>query len=120
MTKEQIKQEALKRERDTRPSYCSDPAYRGVNSAYGLGFVDGAEWAFRHKDKCSPFILVSNMLPGVDSNGKCPNRVQVLIDGEKKPVDAFFSCAGFFSNPSYYSEYQLDNVIAWRYIRIPL
>lgn len=44
MTKEQIKQEALKREHERFPVCCSDPAYRGVNSAYGLGFVDGAEW----------------------------------------------------------------------------
>ena len=120
MTQHQIKQEALKRERDARPACLSNPAYRGVNSAYGLGFVDGAEWAFHCQDICPPFISVSNMLPGVDSNGKCPNRVQVLIAGEQKPFDAFFSCAGFFSNPSYYSEYQLDNVIAWRYIKLPL
>lgn len=44
MTKEQIKQEALKRERETRPASCSDLAYCGVTSSYGLGFVEGAEW----------------------------------------------------------------------------
>ena len=47
MTKEQIRQEALKAEKESFPRCAGDPenSFHGVNSAYGLGFVDGALWA---------------------------------------------------------------------------
>lgn len=47
LTKEQIRQEALKAEQERFPRCAGDRSnsFHGVNSAYGLGFVDGAMWA---------------------------------------------------------------------------
>ena len=45
--KEEIRQEALKAEKEEFPRCAGDKenSFHGVNSAYGLGFVDGALWA---------------------------------------------------------------------------
>lgn len=46
MKKEEIKQAALQAGKESGPpKCCKDKAYRGILSAFGLGFVDGAEWA---------------------------------------------------------------------------
>lgn len=44
MNKITIKREALKAEQETFPRCAGDKVFNGVNSAYGLGFVDGALW----------------------------------------------------------------------------
>lgn len=63
MTKEEIRQEALKAEKERFPRCAGDKdnSFHGVNSAYGLGFVDGALWA-RDYNK-SPWISVEDDLP---------------------------------------------------------
>ena len=47
MTKEEIRQETLSAEKENFPRCAGDKenSFHGVNSAYGLGFVDGALWA---------------------------------------------------------------------------
>lgn len=64
MTKEEIRQEALKAEKEGPFPRCAgdkNNSFHGVNSAYGLGFVDGAMWAC---DKIgSPWISTENDLP---------------------------------------------------------
>ena len=48
MTKEEIRQEALKAEKEGPFPRCAGDkknSFHGVTSAYGLGFVDGAMWA---------------------------------------------------------------------------
>ena len=47
MTKEEIRQETLSAEKENFPRCAGDKElpFHGVNSAYGLGFVDGALWA---------------------------------------------------------------------------
>ena len=60
---EEIRQEALKAEKEEFPRCAGDKEniFHGVNSAYGLGFVDGALW-MRSYNK-SPWISVKNDLP---------------------------------------------------------
>lgn len=63
MTKEEIRQEALKAEKERFPRCAGDKenSFHGVNSGYGLGFVDGALWVCdRNK---SPWISVEDDLP---------------------------------------------------------
>lgn len=64
MTKEEIRQEALKAEKEGPFPRCAGDkknSFHGVNSAYGLGFVDGAMWAC---DKIgSPWISTEKDLP---------------------------------------------------------
>ena len=64
MTKEEIRQEALKAEKEGPFPRCAGDkknSFHGVNSAYGLGFVDGAMWAC---DKIgSPWISVKDDRP---------------------------------------------------------
>lgn len=46
MTNEKIKEEVLRREQSTDIPECGRMEdFQGVNSAYGLGFVDGCLWA---------------------------------------------------------------------------
>ena len=63
MTKEEIRQEALKAGKERFPRCAGDKenSFHGVNSAYGLGFVDGALW-MRGYNK-SPWISVDEDLP---------------------------------------------------------
>ena len=63
MTKEEIRQEALKAEKERFPRCAGDKenSFYGVNSAYGLGFVDGALWAYNNTE--SPWISVKADLP---------------------------------------------------------
>ena len=63
MTKEEIRQEALKAEKERFHRCAGDKenSFHGVNSAYGLGFVDGALW-MRGYHK-SPWISVDEDLP---------------------------------------------------------
>ena len=63
MTKEEIRQEALKAEKESFPRCAGDKenSFHGINSAYGLGFVDGALW-MRSYNK-SPWISVKDDLP---------------------------------------------------------
>lgn len=63
MTKEEIRQEALKAEKELSPRCAGDKenSFHGVNSAYGLGFVDGALWACDCNK--SPWISVNDDLP---------------------------------------------------------
>ena len=60
---EQIRQEALKAEKEEFPRCAGDKenSFHGVNSAYGLGFVDGALWA-DEKPK-SHWIKANDYLP---------------------------------------------------------
>ena len=61
MTKEEIRQEALSAEKENFPRCAADKenSFHGVNSAYGLGFVDGALWA----NNKSLLISVEDDLP---------------------------------------------------------
>ena len=63
MTREEIRQEALKAEKEKFPRCVGDKEnnFHGVNSAYGLGFVDGALWA--DKNPKSSWISVKDDLP---------------------------------------------------------
>ena len=63
MIKEEIRQEALKAEKERFPRCAGDKenSFHGVNSAYGLGFVDGALWACDYKE--SLWISVNDDLP---------------------------------------------------------
>ena len=63
MTREEIRQEALKAEKEKFPRCAGDKEnnFHGVNSAYGLGFVDGALWADANPK--SPWISVKDSLP---------------------------------------------------------
>ena len=63
MTREEIRQEALKAEKEKFPRCAGDKenSFHGVNSAYGLGFVDGALWADANPK--SPWISVKDDLP---------------------------------------------------------
>ena len=63
MTREEIRQEALKAEKEKFPRCAGDKenSFHGVNSAYGLGFVDGALWADANPK--SPWISVEDDLP---------------------------------------------------------
>lgn len=48
---EQIVEAAKAKEKET--GFCElvkNPVSRGVNSAYGIGFLEGAEWADKHPD----------------------------------------------------------------------
>ena len=60
---EEIRQEALKAEKEEFPRCAGDKenSFHGVNSAYGLGFVDGALWA--DENPKSPWISVKESLP---------------------------------------------------------
>ena len=60
---EEIRQEALKAEKEEFPRCAGDKenSFHGVNSAYGLGFVDGALWADANPK--SPWISVKDDLP---------------------------------------------------------
>lgn len=60
---EEIRQEALKAEKEKFPRCAGDKenSFHGVNSAYGLGFVDGALWA--DDNPKSPWISVKDDLP---------------------------------------------------------
>lgn len=66
MTKEEIRQEALKAEKERFPRCIGgkENSFHGVNSAYGLGFVDGALWACAYKE--SLWISVKDRLPRQD------------------------------------------------------
>ena len=66
MTKEEIRQEALKAEKERFPRCTGDKenSFHGVNSAYGLGFVDGALCARDYKE--SLWISVKDRLPEQD------------------------------------------------------
>ena len=61
--KEEIRQEALKAEKEKFPRCAGDKenSFHGVNSAYDLGFVDGALWADTHPK--SSWISVKDDLP---------------------------------------------------------
>ena len=63
MTREEIRQEALKAEKEKFPRCAGDKenSFHGVNSAYGLGFVDGALWADANPK--SHWISVKDDLP---------------------------------------------------------
>lgn len=63
MTREEIRQEALKAEKEKFPRCAGDKenSFHGVNSAYGLGFIDGALWADANPK--SPWISVEDDLP---------------------------------------------------------
>ena len=63
MTREEIRQEALKAEKEKFPRCAGDKenSFHGVNSAYGLGFVDGALWADNNPK--SSWISVKDDLP---------------------------------------------------------
>ena len=60
---EEIRLEALKAEKEEFPRCAGDKenSFHGVNSAYGLGFVDGALWA--DENPKSPWISVKESLP---------------------------------------------------------
>ena len=60
---EQIRQEALKAEKEEFPRCAGDKenSFHGVNSAYGLGFVDGSLCADNNPK--SPWISVKDDLP---------------------------------------------------------
>ena len=68
MTKEEIRQEALKAEKEVFPRCAGDKEniFHGVNSAYGLGFVDGALWA--DENPKSTWISVKESLPNDNPN----------------------------------------------------
>lgn len=68
MTKEEIRQEALKAEKEEFPRCAGDKenSFNGVNSAYGLGFVDGALWADNNPK--SYWISVDDDLPYNNQN----------------------------------------------------
>ena len=63
MTKEEIRQEALKAEKESFPRCAGDKenSFHGVNSAYSLGFVDGALWMSDYNK--SSWISVKDDLP---------------------------------------------------------
>lgn len=66
-----------------------------------------------------PFVSVSNTLPAADGKGKCRYALEVLRHKDNKIHTAYYSIAGFFSDRSFYSEYELKDVYAWRYIVDP-
>lgn len=74
MTREEIRQEALKAEKESFPRCAGDPenSFHGVTSAYGLGFVDGALWVCNK----SPWISVKEELPPEEESGI---SVRVLV-----------------------------------------
>ena len=65
---EEIRQEALKAEKEEFPRCAGDKEniFHGVNSAYGLGFVDGALWA--DENPKSTWISVKESLPNDNPN----------------------------------------------------
>ena len=65
---EEIRQEALKAEKEEFPRCAGDKenSFHGVNSAYGLGFVDGSLWADNNPK--SPWISVKENLPNDNPN----------------------------------------------------
>lgn len=84
MTREEIRQEALKAEKEKFPRCAGDKenSFHGVNSAYGLGFVDGALWADANPK--SHWISVHDDLPCNNPNNihfGFTNRV-LATDGE--------------------------------------
>ena len=84
MTKKEIRQEALKAEKERFPRCTGDRknSFHGVNSAYGLGFVDGALWACDYKE--SPWISVNEKLPPEEENGL---SIKVLVASTKGKID---------------------------------
>ena len=84
MTKEEIRQEALKAEKERFPRCTGDRknSFHGVNSAYGLGFVDGALWAYDYKE--SPWISVNEKLPPIEKNNL---SIKVIVVSTKGKID---------------------------------
>lgn len=89
--KEQIKQEVLiaEHEENPYPRCAGDTAYNGVNSAYGLGFIDGAEWADKNpksKYNLSDVDYIVNQLDGIINTAEhmttgnfAHNRASILL-----------------------------------------
>ena len=100
--KEEIRQEALKAEKEvsTRCAGYKENSFHGVNSAYGLGFVDGANWA--DENPKSPWISVEDDLP-------CNHEELITLDEKRtKYVIAKIHCYTILSRM-----YKLDGKWHW-------
>lgn len=120
MTKEEIRQEALKAEKERFPRCAGDKenSFHGVNSAYGLGFVDGALWVCdRNK---SPWVSVKDDLP---CNHK--DMVNVYVENvELRTERVLVSDGGFITlaymyklGPSSWHWSEIERITHW--MRIP-
>ena len=102
---EQIRQEALKAEKEKFPRCAGDKenSFHGVNSAYGLGFVDGALWADTNPK--SPWINVKDDLP-------YKHNELISPDDKRDTKDVFTLINGCITLNMMY---KLDGKWHWRY-----
>ena len=99
---EEIRQEALKAEKDVshRCEGDKENIFHGFNSSYGLGFVDGAMWA--DENPKSPWISVEDDLP-------CSHEELITLDEKRtKYVIAKIHCYTILSRM-----YKLDGKWHW-------
>ena len=105
MEREEIRQEALKAEKEKFPRCAGDKgnSFHGVNSAYGLGFVDGALWA-DEKPK-SLWINVKDDLPYKHN--------ELISPDDKRDTKCVFTLIN--GCISLNMMYKLDGKWHWRY-----
>ena len=129
MTREEIRQEALKAEKEKFPRCAGDKenSFHGVNSAYGLGFVDGALWVDNNSK--SPWISVKESLPydnhnnihfGFTNRVFATNGKDVFIAYMKKDKDDKWTWCTDDDNVAKISNILVDPVTYWMLIpKIP-
>ena len=103
--KEEIRQEALKAEKEvsTRCAGDKENSFHGVNSAYCLGFVDGALWA----DNNHKYHLIS-----VDDDLPC-NHEELISPDDKRNTKCVVSITHIHIILN--RMYKLDGKWHWQY-----